>query len=153
MCFCMNQGVTATLVIASAACSTSKAAMLPSISTTSGSLDRTAFSPPQFVQPKTKLFTRSAWRSANSWAIMPPIEMPNTCARSMPNPSRTPAVSSANMAIEYGSSGLSLRPTPRLSNAMVRKDSAKPGRFQCQPTVLTVNPMMSKSGSPRPCSS
>ncbi len=37
--------------------------------------------------------TRSGWPAARSWAIMPPIERPTTCAFSMPSASSNPTVS------------------------------------------------------------
>jgi hypothetical protein len=44
---------------------------------------------------EVRLRTRSGWRIASDCAIMPPIDTPSTCARSMPNASSKPAVSSA----------------------------------------------------------
>ena len=44
--------------------------------------------------------TRSGCRAAISWAIMPPIEAPTTCARSIPSASSRPIPSSAMSASE-----------------------------------------------------
>ena len=49
------------------------------------------------------------------------------CARGMSSWSSKPAASSANISIEYGASGLSLCPVPRLSKVMVRNVSRKLG--------------------------
>ena len=51
--------------------------------------------PPQYVQPSASVRIRSGWRRASSWATMPPIEMPITCAASMPSASSSPAASCA----------------------------------------------------------
>jgi hypothetical protein len=42
--------------------------------------------------------TLSAWWIAISWAMEPPIDMPTTCARSIPRESRRPAASAAMSA-------------------------------------------------------
>ncbi len=45
---------------------------------------RSAWAMPAWVHPSTSRRTRPGWRRASSWAIIPPIEMPNTSARSTP---------------------------------------------------------------------
>ena len=52
---------------------------------------------------------------ASSWAIIPPIESPHTCALSMPSARSSPAASAASSGIDVGRSGASERPEPRLS--------------------------------------
>ncbi len=53
--------------------------------------------------------TRSGWLPASTWAIIPPIDAPTTCARSMPRWSSSPLTSSARSTSVYGT-GL-VRPT------------------------------------------
>ena len=48
---------------------------------------------------EVRLATLSGWRMASAWAIIPPIDMPTTCARSMPRASSRPAASSAMSSI------------------------------------------------------
>ena len=67
---------------------------------------------PQAVASSTSRFTRVGWPTANCWATAPPWEYPTTSAFSMPTASRTRAAISANMGIEYGTTGVSLAPTP-----------------------------------------
>ncbi|PQM46486.1 hypothetical protein C1Y40_03347 [Mycobacterium talmoniae] len=112
---------------------------------------------------------RRAKRAAKTWAIMPPIEAPTTCARSMPRWSSTAAPSSAmsssvytaglrsprkDRSIRTGSSppacrrsSLLDRPTSRLSYRITRRPCAasfsqKPVRHSssCAP-----NPMISST--------
>jgi hypothetical protein len=52
---------------------------------------------------------------ASSWAIIPPIESPHTCALSTSSSRSRPAASAASSAIEVGFSGAPERPEPRLS--------------------------------------
>src|SRR5580658_4844472 len=75
---------------------------------------------PAAVQPSISGSTRFGYCSANSCAIMPPIETPNTWALSTPAASRTTAASDAINAMGYGPCGTSLCPMPRLSRARVR---------------------------------
>ena len=42
----------------------------------------------------TTLSTRSGWRSAMRWAMIPPSEAPKMCARSQPSASSTATASS-----------------------------------------------------------
>ena len=46
------------------------------------------------------------------------VGVPDDIRFSMPNASRTRAAISANIGIEYGTTGVSLAPTPGASNAM-----------------------------------
>ena len=48
--------------------------------------------------------TRSGDRIAIVWAIMPPIELPTTCARSIPRWSSSPKASAAMSLRRYGTS-------------------------------------------------
>jgi hypothetical protein len=75
----------------------------------------TLSAPPQKVQPSVSVRTSSPRASASSWATIPPIEIPSTCADSMPSPSSSPAASPASCAIVKGPSRRLLAPTPRWS--------------------------------------
>ena len=57
---------------------------------------------PLLVIIRVRLFTRGACAAARCCAIMPPIEAPQTWARAMPSASRTPTLSAAMSASEYG---------------------------------------------------
>ena len=46
------------------------------------------------------LSTRPGWRSAMRWAMIPPSEAPNTCARSQPSASSTATASSVMSSAE-----------------------------------------------------
>ena len=81
---------------------------------TSGEL-RELPGPPQYVHPSVSVRTRCGRASASSWATMPPIEMPNTCAASIASASSRPAASSASCGIVSGPSSRLLAPTPRWS--------------------------------------
>jgi hypothetical protein len=61
---------------------------------------RTAEGPPAAVQPRINERVLAGYSSANSCAIMPPIETPKTWARETPAASRTAAASDAMVAIE-----------------------------------------------------
>ena len=63
------------------------------------------------VAPSTSAPTRSGCRSAISWAIMPPIDIPYTWARAIPAASSTATASAAMSATENGPgrSGLAAR--------------------------------------------
>ena len=102
------------------------------------------------------------------WAIMPPIETPQTCADSIPRWSRSPKASSAMSAREYGartrrpaaarSSVVRVtRPTPRLE----RPESRLSKRITWKPrsassrhssgshhVIGPPSPMTSSNGSP-----
>ena len=54
----------------------------------------------------------------------PPRLTPSTCALSIPAASSTAIASAAIIGTEYGPSGTSLSPTPRLSKTSTRKSSA-----------------------------
>ena len=82
--------------------------------------------------------------------MLPPIEMPTMCARSIRSASIRPTASSAIISIEYGMSGLSLRPAPRLSKAITRLPSTS--RAMMPPDVLTSlpRPPIRSTGRPSP---
>ena len=86
--------------------------------------------PPAEVAPSTSASTRSGYRSASSWAIIPPIEIPYTCARAMPAASSTETASAAIPASVSGPAGRSLRPEPRLSKRHDLEASAR-ARGRC----------------------
>jgi len=77
--------------------------------------------------------------------ITPPIDAPTTWARSIPQASSTSIASSAIRSSEYGPSGLSLRPAPRLSKAMTRKNGAKAMRCRSQPCLSVPSPWMNST--------
>src|SRR5947199_10675826 len=53
------------------------------------------------VQPSTSERTRSGLRSASSCAIIPPIEMPNTCALWTPADRKSTRLNSSHLGISY----------------------------------------------------
>ena len=63
---------------------------------------RAAWAMPAWVQPSTSRRTRSGQPSASSWAIIPPIDIPNTSARSIAEASSSAAASPASCAVVYG---------------------------------------------------
>ena len=78
---------------------------------------------------------RSGWASASSWAIMPPIEMPTTWARSSSSASSRPAASAARSAIVKRHLGLAREPDAAVveddrsrSSARARRGRAGPRR-------------------------
>ena len=77
--------------------------------------------------------------------ITPPIDAPTTWASSTPQASRTSIASSAIRSNVYGPSGLSLRPAPRLSKAMTRKNGARAMRCRSQPCLSVPNPWMNST--------
>ena len=83
---------------------------------------------PQAVASSTSRFTRVGWPTANCWATAPPWEYPTTSAFSMPTASRTRAAISDNIGIEYGTTGVSLAPTPGPSNAMTVLSRSAPAK-------------------------
>ena len=101
------------------------------------------------VAPSTSARTRDGCRSATSWAIMPPSEMPYTCADSTPAASSTATASSAISATVYGPGTRSDRPTPRLSKAMTR-NSESTGIVRHQPVAFIPSPMIRRTGGPSP---
>src|SRR4029453_6194474 len=56
------------------------------------------------------------------------------------------------MAMSYGPGGMSLSPTPRLSNRIVRNRDERIGVSRCHHTWVAPRPMMRSSGSPLPSS-
>ncbi len=52
-----------------------------------------------WVQLRMSRCTRAGQPMATSWAIMPPIDIPKTSARSMPRPSSTATASAASCAV------------------------------------------------------
>ncbi len=81
------------------------------------------------MQPSTSPRTSSGWFSTSSWAIIPPIDTPNTCAGPTFSSRRSPAASSAIMRIVYSVSGLSLSPVPRLEKRIVWKWGRRAARI------------------------
>ena len=104
--------------------------------------------------------TRSGASIASVWAIMPPIEAPTTCVRSIPRWSSRPSVSAAMSSSRYGASrrrpakprsrfgtGASIwveRPASRLSKRITRKprpasvsQSARSQWISCMPRPIT----------------
>jgi hypothetical protein len=73
------------------------------------------------VQPSVSDRSRSGSASASSWAIIPPIEIPTTCALSSPSSSIKPAASSAISTIVKAPSIGADNPIPRLSKATTSK--------------------------------
>ncbi len=65
----------------------------------------------------TSAETRPGSASAASIAILPPIELPTSAARSMPSASSSPTRSSC---IRYGTVGAAERPYPRTSYTTAR---------------------------------
>ena len=115
--------------------------------------------------------TRSGCRNAIVWAIMPPIDAPAMCARSIPRQSSSPTPSSAMSASVYAAAlasrrsswptvggrceaNLVERPTSRLSNRMTWKprpaSSSQNGARH--PSIWVARPMTSSmdgwAGSP-----
>ena len=76
---------------------------------------RAAWRSPAWVQPSTSLRTRSGASSATSWAIIPPIDIPNTSARSIASASSSATASAASPAVVYGPGVTLDAPPPRLS--------------------------------------
>ncbi len=85
--------------------------------------------------------------------MRPPMEIPSTFARSSDSTSISAAVSLAISSIVYGVSGLSVRPAPRLSNAMTWKDRANQVMIEVNSVMSAPRPLMSSNGSPAPCCS
>ena len=62
-----------------------------------------------------RLRTRCGWLIASCWAIMPPIDMPTTCADSSASASSSPAVPSAMSIRVYGTALFLPRSKPMMS--------------------------------------
>src|SRR5260221_3257599 len=114
---------------------------------------RTACGPPAAVQPRISERTLLGYCNANSCAIIPPMDTPKMCAVLTRAAFSTAVASAAICAIEYGPGGASLRPTPRLSSAMVRYFSPSTGRVRCQACEDHAKPMINSRGAPLPSSS
>src|SRR5216684_7782722 len=124
------------------------------VSTCSASCSaRTACGPPAAVQPRISERTFLGYCSANSCAIIPPMDTPKMCAVLTRAAFSTAAASAAICAMEYGPGGASLRPTPRLSSAMMRYFSLSTGRERYHACDGHPNPMINNRGAPRPSSS
>src|SRR6266478_2112783 len=124
------------------------------VSTCSASCSaRTACGPPAAVQPRISERTFLGYCSANSCAIIPPMDTPKMCAVLTRAAFSTAAASAAICVMEYGPGGASLRPTPRLSSAMMRYFSLSTGRERYHACDGHPNPMINNSGAPRPSSS
>ena len=104
---------------------------------------------PQAVASSTSRFTRVGWPTANCWATAPPWEYPTTSAFSMPTASRTRAATSDNIGIEYGTTGISLAPTPGPSNAMTVLSRSAPAK-SAQLAIGRDMPLSNNTGSPDP---
>ena len=104
---------------------------------------------PQAVASSTSRFTRVGWPTANCWATAPPWEYPTTSAFSMPTASRTRAATSDNIGIEYGTTGVSLAPTPGASNAMTVLSRSAPAK-NAQLSIGRDMPLSNNTGSPDP---
>ena len=109
--------------------------------------------PPAEVAPSTSASTRSGYRSASSWAIIPPIEIPYTCARAIPAASSTETASAAIPASVSGPAGRSLRPEPRLSNVTTCSERASTGTVRHQASPGRPRPMISSTAGPSPVDS
>src|SRR6185312_2972342 len=68
-----------------------------------------------YVQANVTERRSSGYASANSWAIMPPIDTPTMSTFVIPRLSMSAFVSCANWRVVYGPAGAELEPTPRLS--------------------------------------
>ena len=114
------------------------------------SLGRPGTAPtPQAVASSTSRFTRVGWPTANCWATAPPWEYPTTSAFSTPTASRTRAATSDNIGIEYGTTGVSLAPTPGASNAMTVLSRSAPAK-DVQLFIGRDMPLSNNTGSPDP---
>ncbi len=100
------------------------------------------------VQVNVSERTRSGYRRATSWLIAPPIDAPTTCAASTPTASRTAMASSAICSRLYAPCGLSLRPAPRLSRAIVRCVHASAMRCRSQACLSAPRPWINSTGGP-----
>src|SRR4051794_33261831 len=112
-----------------------------------------AAAPPAEVAPSTSESTRSGWRSVSSWAIIPPIEIPYTCACAIPAASSTETASAAIPASVRRPAGRSLRPQPRLSNVTTCSERASTGTVRHQASPGRPRPMISSTAGPSPVAS
>ena len=80
--------------------------------------------------------------------MAPPIDAPTTWAVSTPAWSSTAMASAAICSSEYVPCGLSLRPAPRLSRAIVRWVHASASRCRSQPCLSAPRPWISSTGGP-----
>ena len=103
--------------------------------------------PPGVVALSTSERTRSGWSSARCWAIMPPIEMPWTCAASTPAASITATTSATMSSIDSSPLTAEDSPVPRLSNSTT-SDPSRYGTRRCQSRCVPPSPAMSTIGSP-----
>src|SRR5271156_1677707 len=108
---------------------------------------------PQEVDSSMSRFTRAGWPTASCCATAPPWENPTTSAFSMPTASRTRAATSDNIGIEYGTTGVSLAPTPGPSNVMTVVPRSAPAK-NVQLSIGRDKPLSSqhriaRSGGPR----
>jgi hypothetical protein len=104
---------------------------------------------PQAVASSTSRFTRVGWPTANCWATAPPWEYPTTSAFWMPTASRTRAATSDNIGIEYGTTGVSLAPTPGASNAMTVLSRSAPAK-DAQLSIGRDMPLSNNTAAPDP---
>ena len=113
---------------------------------------RTAWGPPALVQPKIRERTRWGYCSANSWAIMPPIETPKGAR------SGTRGIENRGGIGSHQRDGIDARWNIALADAaIIKSDGAKTLRQKWAGAMPHVGGIAEaydeQRGSPEPCSS
>jgi len=106
--------------------------------------------PPHWVPIRHTLSALSGYWMATSWAIIPPMEAPTICAATIPSASSNCTDSDAICFTEYGPSGTSLLPAPRLSKRTSRCCASSSGTCRAHDSVLLPRPDMNNTGTPWP---